>query len=543
MWYSQPISISTSSLFTRWWNDTFHYTLKCQKQILAIILSEIRDRKVNRAGTGTWSLYYLSKYPNILQELREENIIIREKKGQDQILIHNNEKMMCYTSKVAEEVIKVANIVPVEVLCHHDEKMQRGELKRMQHQKPTAIVAKLYIEARGIHIVATTTSTTTGEYIHKYIYVIQETNSSKALVQSSHLCMGCYDSLCFCTRLLQFHRIAYSVKWPLVVSPRCYGGRSDSWEPIASIRFVASVCVIDLLRVTASLHMVVVFPSHSKEKACKLQCQEKLEVCEMHTNGFSLRISDTMWYSQPISISTSSLFTRWWNDTFHYTLKCQKQLLAIILSEIRDRKVNRAGTGTWSLYYLSKYPNILQELREENIIIREKKGQDQILIHNNEKMMGYTSKVAEEVIKLANIVPVEVLCHHDEKMQRGELKRMQRQKPTAIVTKLYIEARGIHIVATTTSTTTGEYIHKYIYVIQETNSNKALVQSSHLCMGCYDSLCFCTRLLQFHRIAYSYYFEDEAFEKGGYVSHRMLPVVSCWTESPRLFKFLNNATN
>eukprot|EP01018_Ginkgo_biloba_P019770 Gb_28385 [translate_table: standard] len=129
---------------------------------------------------------------------------------------------------------------------------------------------------------------------------------------------------------------------------------------------------------------------------------------------------------------------------FYYARQCRKKLSAILLSEIRYRKLNNvekpdflqslmdsvdsdgekmseeevldniisflfAGFDSsksvtmWSLYYLAKYPHVLQKLREENVLIREQKEHDHLLVYEDTKKMTYTSKVVDEVIRLSNV--------------------------------------------------------------------------------------------------------------------------------------------
>eukprot|EP01018_Ginkgo_biloba_P019769 Gb_28386 [translate_table: standard] len=133
-------------------------------------------------------------------------------------------------------------------------------------------------------------------------------------------------------------------------------------------------------------------------------------------------------------------------NAFQDLKTCRKKLSAILLSEIRYRKANNvvkadflqnlmdsvdndgdklseeevldnivslvlAGYDStsraimWSLYYMAKYPNVLRKLREENVLIREQKGHDHLLVYEDTKKMTYTSKVIDEVIRLANVAP------------------------------------------------------------------------------------------------------------------------------------------
>ncbi|RWR82778.1 cytochrome P450 [Cinnamomum micranthum f. kanehirae] len=60
----------------------------------------------------------------------------------------------------------------------------------------------------------------------------------------------------------------------------------------------------------------------------------------------------------------------------------------------------------WSLYYLCKYPNVLRQLKAENMEIRErKKGDGDFLTMDDISEMKYTRKVVEETIRIANVSP------------------------------------------------------------------------------------------------------------------------------------------
>ncbi|KAI4374548.1 hypothetical protein MLD38_012530 [Melastoma candidum] len=56
----------------------------------------------------------------------------------------------------------------------------------------------------------------------------------------------------------------------------------------------------------------------------------------------------------------------------------------------------------WAVYYLAKYPDILEKLREENRAIARSRNGEFITSEDVPKMV-YTSKVVEETIRLANI--------------------------------------------------------------------------------------------------------------------------------------------
>lgn len=155
--------------------------------------------------------------------------------------------------------------------------------------------------------------------------------------------------------------------------------------------------------------------------------------------------------------------------------QCRKKLSDILLNEVRERKqheikkndflqilmdsVDENGTKlnevevmenivslilggyestsnvmTWGLYYLAKYPDVLERLKvkgqsdwylffswrfffayiygsslmllqEETRLIQKQKSNDKLLTAQDIKSMKYTSKVAEELIRLSNVSP------------------------------------------------------------------------------------------------------------------------------------------
>ncbi|XP_010935390.1 ent-kaurenoic acid oxidase 2 [Elaeis guineensis] len=132
----------------------------------------------------------------------------------------------------------------------------------------------------------------------------------------------------------------------------------------------------------------------------------------------------------------------------HHALKCRRKLTAVFREELEKRKGRKNGihensdlmdglmqikdeegkqltddevvdnivtlvvggyqstalASMWALYHISKSPEVLHKLREENrIISKEKKGVFITLDHISQ--MKYTAKVVEETIRLANIAP------------------------------------------------------------------------------------------------------------------------------------------
>ncbi|KAE8124088.1 hypothetical protein FH972_018998 [Carpinus fangiana] len=82
----------------------------------------------------------------------------------------------------------------------------------------------------------------------------------------------------------------------------------------------------------------------------------------------------------------------------------------LIDQEVLDNIVSLVAAGyestslasMWALYYLSKFPNVLEKLREENMAISKNKKGD-FLTSEDVSKMKYTNKVVEETIRMANI--------------------------------------------------------------------------------------------------------------------------------------------
>ncbi|XP_058088361.1 ent-kaurenoic acid oxidase 2-like [Magnolia sinica] len=131
---------------------------------------------------------------------------------------------------------------------------------------------------------------------------------------------------------------------------------------------------------------------------------------------------------------------------YHWALKCRKKLTGILLDEVRKRKEmgtqkqdfmqmmmdstdengenmsemevvenivslilggyeSTSNVMTWALYYLAKYPSVLNKLKEEIRGITNQKSKDELLTLEDIKEMKYTSKVADELIRLSNVSP------------------------------------------------------------------------------------------------------------------------------------------
>ncbi|XP_010933628.1 ent-kaurenoic acid oxidase 1 isoform X2 [Elaeis guineensis] len=130
---------------------------------------------------------------------------------------------------------------------------------------------------------------------------------------------------------------------------------------------------------------------------------------------------------------------------FHHALRCRKKLAAMLKVELEKRKQRKSETDEnndlmdslmrvkdeegkqlsddevvdnmitfviggykstalammWALYHISKSPEVLQRLREENTVISKRKKGDFITMEDVSQMK-YTAKVVEETIRLAN---------------------------------------------------------------------------------------------------------------------------------------------
>ncbi|KAK9901794.1 hypothetical protein M0R45_001956 [Rubus argutus] len=97
-----------------------------------------------------------------------------------------------------------------------------------------------------------------------------------------------------------------------------------------------------------------------------------------------------------------------------------KEVIDNIVSLVIGGYTSTALSTMWAIYYLAKYPNVLQKLREENMIISQNKNGDFITSDDVSKMK-YTNKVVEETIRLANIA---------ERLFSGQLRRKLSTKVT-----------------------------------------------------------------------------------------------------------------
>ncbi|KAJ8439303.1 hypothetical protein Cgig2_006439 [Carnegiea gigantea] len=140
-----------------------------------------------------------------------------------------------------------------------------------------------------------------------------------------------------------------------------------------------------------------------------------------------------------------------WNfpgTAYHYAIKCRKKVIKILREELEKRKADAdsaeaksndlmgrlmqtkdkegkyledeevlqnllssihigytsiTDTVGWALYFLAKSPHVYQKLREENMEMSKQKGEGEHLTYGDIMTLKYTNKVAEEIIRMANI--------------------------------------------------------------------------------------------------------------------------------------------
>ncbi|XP_065847260.1 ent-kaurenoic acid oxidase 1-like [Euphorbia lathyris] len=86
----------------------------------------------------------------------------------------------------------------------------------------------------------------------------------------------------------------------------------------------------------------------------------------------------------------------------HRNQLSDKEVLDNIVSLIIAGYESTALSSVWAIYYLAKYPNVLQKLREENMAIcKDKKGD--FITAEDVSQLKYTNKVVEETIRMANV--------------------------------------------------------------------------------------------------------------------------------------------
>ncbi|KAL6175555.1 hypothetical protein ACLB2K_052194 [Fragaria x ananassa] len=79
-----------------------------------------------------------------------------------------------------------------------------------------------------------------------------------------------------------------------------------------------------------------------------------------------------------------------------------KEVIDNIVSLIIAGYASTALSAMWAVFYLAKYPNVFQKLREENLIVSLNRN-GEFITSDEVSKMKYTNKVVEEIIRLANI--------------------------------------------------------------------------------------------------------------------------------------------
>ncbi|KAF6159914.1 hypothetical protein GIB67_032998 [Kingdonia uniflora] len=86
-----------------------HRETLCDDEVLDNIVSLVLAGFESTSLASMWALYYLAKYPDVLQKLREENNAVSNKKRGNFITSEDLAKLK-YTNKVVEETLRMANI-------------------------------------------------------------------------------------------------------------------------------------------------------------------------------------------------------------------------------------------------------------------------------------------------------------------------------------------------------------------------------------------------------------------------------------------------
>ncbi|KAF9607493.1 hypothetical protein IFM89_036443 [Coptis chinensis] len=83
-------------------------------------------------------------------------------------------------------------------------------------------------------------------------------------------------------------------------------------------------------------------------------------------------------------------------------LLTDEEVLDNIASMVMAGYESTALSSVWALYFLAKYPDVLQKLREENMAVGRK---GDFITSEELAQLKYTNKVVEETIRMANISP------------------------------------------------------------------------------------------------------------------------------------------
>ncbi|KAI7986459.1 Ent-kaurenoic acid oxidase 2 [Camellia lanceoleosa] len=96
---------------------------------------------------------------------------------------------------------------------------------------------------------------------------------------------------------------------------------------------------------------------------------------------------------------------------YHYALQdgagnklCDEEVIDSIIGLVVAGYEPTALASMWAIYYLAKFPKVLQKLWEENMAVSAKKNRE-FITGSDVSEMKYTNKVVEETLRLANISP------------------------------------------------------------------------------------------------------------------------------------------
>ncbi|CAM8984915.1 unnamed protein product [Rhodiola kirilowii] len=81
----------------------------CDEEIIDNIVGFILAGFQSTTISSMWAVYFLAKFPHVLERLREENIALSKKKN-GELITFEDVSSLIYTKKVVEEVIRMANV-------------------------------------------------------------------------------------------------------------------------------------------------------------------------------------------------------------------------------------------------------------------------------------------------------------------------------------------------------------------------------------------------------------------------------------------------
>ncbi|XP_058099937.1 beta-amyrin 11-oxidase-like [Magnolia sinica] len=114
----------------------------CVVEVVENIICLILGGYESTSNVMTWAVYYLARYPSVLNKLKEEIHGITNRKSKDELLTPEDIKEMKYTSKVTDELICLSNVSPfsfrrvVKDNVILNDKYEKKKKTCMKHHKP-----------------------------------------------------------------------------------------------------------------------------------------------------------------------------------------------------------------------------------------------------------------------------------------------------------------------------------------------------------------------------------------------------------------------